>query len=143
MLKCASSIADLFEIPTRFLRSVQVERDFSDPTALDNYLVTPHVAEAFTRIVDGLRTTSGRRAWRITGDYGVGKSCFALALAHILEGRGTVPGLTINRSTKTPSLWPILLNGVSRTVSSGHKGFSNSCVSVIRRSETSDACCAR
>ena len=107
----ASSIADLFKIPTRFLRSVQLERDFSDPTALDNYVVTPHVTEAFTRIVDGLRIASGRRAWRLTGNYGVGKSSFALALAHILEGGGSVPGLKIKRSTKTPSLWPILLTG--------------------------------
>ena len=107
----ASSIADLFKIPTRFLRSVQLERDFSDPTALDNYVVTPHVTEAFTRIVDGLRIASGRRAWRLTGNYGVGKSSFALALSHILEGGGSVPGLKIKRSTKTPSLWPILLTG--------------------------------
>ena len=111
MPESASSIADLFEIPTRFFRSVQLERDFSDPTVLDNYVVTPHVAEAFTRIVDGLRIGSGRRAWRLTGDYGVGKSCFALALARVLEGGCSIPGLTIKRSNKTPSMWPILLTG--------------------------------
>jgi hypothetical protein len=40
---------------------------------------------AFARIMDGLRPESGHRAWRITGDYGTGKSSFALVLAHLLR----------------------------------------------------------
>jgi hypothetical protein len=111
MSKSAAAIADLFEIPGRFMRSVQLERDFSDPSALDNYVVTTQVAEAFARIVDGLRASSGRRAWRITGDYGVGKSSFALALAHFLGGSATIPALAIKRGRKSPDLWPILLTG--------------------------------
>ena len=93
------------------MRSVQLERDFADPGALENYVVTSHVSEAFARIVDGMRSNSGRRAWRITGDYGVGKSSFALALAHSLEGIGAATGLSVRRSSKTPSLWPIRLTG--------------------------------
>lgn len=111
MAKPTSSIAGFFDVPTRFMRSVQLERDFADQMALDNYVVTTHVSEAFARIVDGLRSNSGRRAWRITGDYGVGKSSFALALAHSLEGIGAATGLTYRRSNKTPPLWPILLTG--------------------------------
>src|SRR5439155_18580410 len=34
----------------------------------------------------GLRPRSGQRAWRVTGDYGSGKSSFALVLAHSLAG---------------------------------------------------------
>lgn len=111
MAKPTSSIAGVFDIPSRFMRSVQLERDFADSAALENYVVTAHVSEAFARIVDGLRSNSGRRAWRITGDYGVGKSSFALALAHALEGIGAPTGLSYRRSSKTPSLWPILLTG--------------------------------
>lgn len=111
MAKPTSTIAGFFDVPTRFMRSVQLERDISDPTALDNYIVTTHVSEAFARIVDGLRGNSGRRAWRITGDYGVGKSTFALALAHSLEGIGAATRLSFRRSSKTPPLWPILLTG--------------------------------
>ena len=80
-------ISGFFRVPSRFLRSVQLERDFHDLASLDHYVVTPHVAEALRRVADGLRTNSGRRAWRITGDYGVGKSSFALVLAHLFQDR--------------------------------------------------------
>ncbi|MFZ5731397.1 MAG: hypothetical protein ACOY4O_01590, partial [Pseudomonadota bacterium] len=68
------TIGGLFDIPTRFLRSVQIDRDFHDAAACKNYIVTPFMADAFLRIAEGLAAGSGRRAWRITGDYGVGKS---------------------------------------------------------------------
>ena len=87
MLKNSPAISDFLRVPTRFLRSVQLERDFHDVAALEHYVVTPHMAEAFRRIADGLRANSGLRAWRITGDYGVGKSSFALALAHLFQDR--------------------------------------------------------
>lgn len=78
-------IRELFRTPERYLRSVHLERDFDDLAALDHYIVTPPMAGAFNRIVEGLRHGSGRRAWRVTGDYGSGKSSFALALAHLLR----------------------------------------------------------
>lgn len=80
-------IIELFRIRERFLRSVQLERDFKDPSALQGYVVTPHVRSGLERLVSGLTPDSGQRAWRITGDYGSGKSSFALALAHLVAGR--------------------------------------------------------
>lgn len=81
----APRIVDLFRVPGRYLRSVHLERDFDDVTSLQHYVVTPAMVAAFSRIVDGLRLGSGHRAWRITGDYGTGKSSFALVLAHVLR----------------------------------------------------------
>jgi hypothetical protein len=109
------AIASLFRVPTRFLRSVQLERDFHDKAALDHYIVTPPMAEAFRRIVDGLRSGSGRRAWRVTGDYGVGKSSFALVLAHLLstgaqKSASRIAG-EIGWDSKGAKLWPVLLTG--------------------------------
>lgn len=78
-------IADTFAPPGRFLRSIQLERDFSDPAALESYIVTPPMAEALHRILEGIQVGSQRRAWRITGDYGVGKSSLALVLARLLS----------------------------------------------------------
>jgi hypothetical protein len=80
-------IQDVFRIRRRFLRSVQLERDFQDPDALSGYIKTEFVQECLERIGDGLRLKSGRRAWRVTGDYGTGKSSFALLVANILAGR--------------------------------------------------------
>jgi hypothetical protein len=45
----------------------------------------------FRRVLDGLQPGSGLRAWRVTGDYGTGKSSFALALAHLLRDPNAAP----------------------------------------------------
>jgi hypothetical protein len=75
-------ISDLFHIKARFLRSVHLERDFRDPSALSNYVVTDFVRSCVERMAHGLKPHSGQRAWRLTGNYGSGKSSFALLLAH-------------------------------------------------------------
>lgn len=110
-------IGHLFDIPTRFMRSAQLERDFYDPAALDTYIVTPAVAESFRRLVEGVRPGSARRAWRVTGDYGVGKSSFALVAAQLLWDPATPTAARICRelgwspaADQTP-LWPVLITG--------------------------------
>jgi hypothetical protein len=79
-------IADLFAIRGRFLRSANLERDFYDPAALSGYVPTEFAETCIERIGQGLRPRSGQRAWRLTGDYGSGKSSLALVLAHALAG---------------------------------------------------------
>lgn len=110
-----SSISDLFTITNRFMRSVQLERDFGDPGALDHYVVTPDMALSFQRVADGLATTSTQRAWRITGDYGVGKSSFALVLAHLLSNPTSPGAARIAQRMAWPqtdkTFWPFLVTG--------------------------------
>lgn len=79
-------IGDLFSIKSRFMRSAHLERDFHDSAALAGYVPTDFVHSCFDRISEGLRPKSGQRAWRVTGDYGSGKSSFALLLAHAFAG---------------------------------------------------------
>lgn len=79
-------IADLLDIRSRFLRSAHLERDFRDPAALSGYVVTDFARSCIGRVASGLRPRSGNRAWRMTGDYGSGKSSFALLLAHWFAG---------------------------------------------------------
>lgn len=90
------TIQDLFRIPDRYLRSVHLERDFHDAALLEQYILTPPMERAFLRIAEGIRPNSGRRAWRITGDYGSGKSSFALVLAHALSNPAQ-PGVAAAR----------------------------------------------
>ncbi len=119
MPEAAAAITDFFRIPNRFLRSVQLERDFLDEAALDSYILTPSMADAFGRVADGLRAVSGRRAWRVTGDFGVGKSSFALVLAHLLSGRSgcaldrvaAALGWSARFKDDAPKLWPVLVTG--------------------------------
>lgn len=80
------TIQSLFHTPQRYFRSVRLEEDFHDDRALDSYVVTPGVVQAFSRIYDGLTTGSTHRAWRVTGDYGTGKSSFALLVAQAFRG---------------------------------------------------------
>ena len=79
------SVTDLFRVPRRYLRSVHLENDFCDPTTLNSYVITPSVAALFWRLLDAVEPSSTKRAWRITGDFGTGKSSFALVFAHLLR----------------------------------------------------------
>ncbi len=80
------TIGDLFKIRSRFLRSAHLERDFEDPGVLSGYVVTDFTRSCLKRVASGLKSHSGQRAWRMTGDYGCGKSSFALLLAHWFSG---------------------------------------------------------
>ena len=80
-------IASIFQVQNRFIRSVHLERDFSDPSSLDGYVLTPLARETLRRLEGGLAQQSSQRAWRLTGDYGSGKSSFALLLARVFGGR--------------------------------------------------------
>jgi hypothetical protein len=68
-------------------------------------------------LLQGLNPKSGQRAWRVTGDYGTGKSSFALALAHLLSDGGGLP-LDVRKcvdfrslGVKRPNLLPVLVTG--------------------------------
>ena len=91
-------IAELFNIHGRFLRSANLERDFRDPQALQGYVATRQIQSSLDRISGGLERNSGQRAWRINGDYGSGKSSFALLLAHLFAGRDSDIPSTLRRS---------------------------------------------
>jgi hypothetical protein len=79
-------ISDLLFPSSRFLRSAHLERDFHDSTALSGYVLTDFSRNCLGRMATGLKPKSGQRAWRVTGDYGSGKSSFALLLAHWFAG---------------------------------------------------------
>ena len=104
------------------MRSVQLERDFGDPAALQTYVVTPDMAVHFQRIARGTAARSAARAWRITGDYGVGKSAFALVCAHLLSDPDSAPVTRIADAlswpqTETPT-WPFLVTGAREGLAS-------------------------
>ena len=111
-------ISDLFRVRDRFLRSAHLERDFNDPKALSGYILTQQVRSHAERLASGLRSNSGQRAWRITGDYGSGKSSFALFLAHILSGQRSQLPPTIRDTIdfkklgiRVPRMLPVLVTG--------------------------------
>ncbi len=117
-------ISDLFETQSRFLRSIHLSRDFNDPSVLESYILTEQVQSILKRIAIGLMPSSGQRAWRITGDYGSGKSSFALVLAHLFSGK--LPGLPSGLENAVdfaqlrispPRLLPVLVTGTRMSIS--------------------------
>ena len=96
-------ISQNFNIKNKFLRSTNLERDFSDKNALENYVLTNHALDCLERIATGCKDSSSQRAWRITGDYGTGKSSFALFLAHWLSNDSKF-SRNVNKVLKEKSL---------------------------------------
>jgi len=111
-------IREYLKVNPRFLRSAQLERDFNDPESLEGYCVTPETTQHLRRLSKGFKPDSSQRAWRITGDFGSGKSSFALLLANILakpasdlpkEVRNLRDELGLARSAS--KLLPVLVTG--------------------------------
>ena len=109
-------LSDLVTLRPRFLRSVNLEKDFYVPTALEGYVPTPSVLSAATRIAAGVQSPTSR-AWSITGPYGTGKSAFALFLTKMLApapvGNPALrPHVTVPLfDTDSAGFWPVLVTG--------------------------------
>jgi len=72
-------LADHILIDSLPARSVNLERD-SGGQDLAGYVPTARSIDTLNRVLEGLGSRSGARAWSITGPYGCGKSSFALFL---------------------------------------------------------------
>ncbi len=111
-------VDELFNTPGRFLRSTHLERDFEDPSALDGYILTETTKQALLRVTAGVGSESAQRAWRVTSDFGTGKSSFGLLLARVLAGHlDRVPAsirAVLNNGelgSSPPAMLPILITG--------------------------------
>jgi hypothetical protein len=113
---------DCVLVRRRFLRSVNLERDFYAPNSLEGYVLTPASLSTLKRLSEGIKTPSAR-AWSLTGAYGSGKSAFALmatkALAVAPVGDAGLrtrlqqqePGLSAHLFTDDQGYWPVLVTG--------------------------------
>ncbi len=82
------TLSECIEIRRRFLRSVNLEKDYEAGGQNGDYIVTPTARHILGRISEGLSTESTYRAWTVTGPYGVGKSAFAVFLTRLLCQHG-------------------------------------------------------
>ena len=133
-------ISSLFEIHGRFLRSAHLVRDFHDAAALEGYVLTRHAKNNLQRLSVGLTPQSGQRAWRITGDYGSGKSSFALFLAHLLSGnKNSLPSqlqtaVGFESLSTAPHLLPVLVVGSEEPLASALlRSLYESLTAICRR----------
>lgn len=105
------AMQDLLRVRPQHLRSVQIERDYSDPDASRHYVTTPFVAMTFERVAQSLGFASTARAWRLTGDYGSGKSSFVLAFARFAAGDMAALPAPLQVFTSQVRLEPVLAVG--------------------------------
>ncbi len=120
------ALRDVVSLEQRFLRSVNLERDFYTPHPLDGYIPTPSVLSALKRIGEGV-TAQYARAFTLTGSYGSGKSAFALFASRFLSSHG-VGNLRqkmqrldpkigeVFADTDLDSFWPVLLTGAREPI---------------------------
>ncbi len=105
------AMLDLLRVRPHHLRSVQLERDYSDPQASSNYVVTPFVKATFERVAQSLQFCSSARAWRLTGDYGSGKSSFMLAFARFAAHQLDALPAALKADLAPVRLEPVLVVG--------------------------------
>jgi hypothetical protein len=79
-------LSDHIEIGRRFLRSVNLEKDFNDDFQNGDYIITTTGRRVLQQLAEGLEDNSAYRAWTITGPYGVGKSAFGVFVTKLLCG---------------------------------------------------------
>lgn len=89
-MKPASSqpLSNFIQVGARFLRSVNLEKDYSGGQRNGDYILTPTARQTLGRVAEGLRENSSYRSWTITGPYGVGKSAFAVYLTRLFCPNG-------------------------------------------------------
>ena len=85
--RAPKKVSDLMRINPHFRRSVQVELDYKDPRSTSGYVATEFVVHCFDRIRQAFAKNNTQRSWRLTGDYGSGKSAFTLTLAKAACGK--------------------------------------------------------
>lgn len=113
------TVGDLMHLNSRFRRSVQIEMDLSDRASTSNYIVTDFVLNCFKRISISFEQGCTQRAWRLTGDYGSGKSAFALAVAKAANGRDDELPSALREIISGNTLHPIVVTGDREPLAKG------------------------
>jgi len=88
-------------------RSIALDRDLNDESAVKKYLLTPAAAGALKQIGQGLVNQHAQRAWKIVGPYGSGKSALGVMLAQLLSGRKSHPAASLAITKSAPQLVPL------------------------------------
>ena len=128
------TIADIFNINRRFFRSTHLERDFLNPNSCTGYIPTDFIKSCLERLAEGLLANSNRRAWRLTGDYGTGKSSFALVLAHLFSGHQSGILKELRKSIKINGLCFSNLNLVPILITGNRSSLKIALQSALRNS---------
>ena len=103
------TLADSVRVGRRFRRSIRIDTDLSDPSALEGFVCPPSSAAALRTMARHI-VESGQAAFTWTGPYGMGKSSLVVALNAALNGRPTLREAAshILGTQTTEALWEAL-----------------------------------
>lgn len=87
----SENIIDAINLGAGSVRSISLERDLYESSALQQYMVTPAVVTALHQLGRALLTNSPQRAWKVVGPYGSGKSALGVAVGQLLAGAEHFP----------------------------------------------------
>lgn len=103
----SNRISKSIELGGGHTRSIALDRDLHDDSAVKKYLLTPAAANALKQIGQGLADQHAQRAWKIVGPYGSGKSALGVMVAQLLSGRKSHPAAAMAISKSAPQLAPL------------------------------------
>ena len=121
-------LKDLFQVKSRFYRSVQIELDES----LDDYILTQTGLKILRRIGEALNHSFSARAWTITGPYGSGKSAFIVYLKLLFGDRKNVSVVKARSLLKTTDINSYKKLFQTNKFLKSKKGFCHALVSAGR-----------
>ena len=104
-----TTLADRVHVGRRFRRSIRIDTDLSDPSALEGFVCPPSSA-AVLRTMAKHVVESEQTAFTWTGPYGTGKSSLVVALSAALNGNTELREITssILGAATTEALWDAL-----------------------------------
>lgn len=137
-------LSDLFRINRRYIRSTNLERDFSNPESVEGYIPSGRTVDLIERIFSSFERENSHRAWTITGPYGTGKSSFAHLVSCLTAPsqspiRKKAVQVLSSSDAYTPSLQNLLVsssesNGLVRAIATaGNEPISLTILRALRR----------
>ena len=102
-------LSERVHVSRRFRRSIRIDTDISDPSALEGF-ICPESSASVLRTMALHVKESGQAAFTWTGPYGVGKSSLVVALSAVLNAKAEVRAKAshILGSATTQAVWGAL-----------------------------------
>ena len=127
-----TTLDQLLTVPSRFARSVNVERDVTQTEPLEGYVVTARALDVAERIATTASQSSAGGAWSITGPYGSGKSALAVLIDGAFGPAGRVRKRTLDLIGEVSPEVAAAIDEAHRRHGTSESGFNRAVATASR-----------